>query len=172
MRAENHARVVLEEAADAGEAYAAAWCFATFTSALSGLPASRLVLEITETVLMDELRAIDHLEQLRTTGVRIGIDHFGTGYNSLARLQHLPIDIIKIDKGFLDPQNPSALQLLDVLIRAAHIFHIPVIAEGVESRAQLEHLEELRCDAAQGYYLGRPMTPSDGDALLAERTNY
>lgn len=129
----------------------------------SGVSAQQLVLEITETVLIDGVLAIDHLTALRSIGVAISIDDFGTGYNSLARLRHLPVDIIKIDKLFLDATGDPSGKLLQLMIQAAHAFGLPVIAEGVENPRQLQTLTALNCESAQGFYLGRP-TPADQTA--------
>jgi diguanylate cyclase len=124
----------------------------------SRLPANRLVLEITETALVDDILAIHHLEQLRELGVAISIDDFGTGYNSVARLQNLPVDVIKIDRSYLDTSRRSTQVLLELLVRAAHAFDLPVIVEGVEEPEQLEVLRGLDCELAQGFYLSRPLT--------------
>ena len=85
----------------------------------------QLVLEITETVLIDGVLAIEHLNQLRGIGVAISIDDFGTGYNSISRLQHLPVDIIKIDKTFVDSTEESSDKLLQLMVQAAHAFGLP-----------------------------------------------
>jgi diguanylate cyclase (GGDEF)-like protein len=130
---------------------------------LAGLPAHQLVVEITETALLEDLRAIDHLQQLRALGVSVSIDDFGTGYSSIARLQTLPIDIIKIDRSFLDDANPSSFALLQLMIGAAHAFHLPVIAEGVEHPDQLDILRRLDCEAAQGFYLSRPLPAEEAE---------
>ena len=133
----------------------------TAALAASGLAAQRLVLEITETVLIDGVLALEHLTQLRRLGVAISIDDFGTGYNSLARLRHLPVDIIKIDKMFLDPAEDPSGTLLRLMIHTAHAFGLPVIAEGVEHHHQLDTLETLHCESAQGFYIARPAAPAD-----------
>jgi diguanylate cyclase (GGDEF)-like protein len=125
----------------------------------SGLAPQRLVLEITETVLIEDLLAVEHLRQVRALGVAVSIDDFGTGYNSIARLQHLPLDILKIDKSFLDLRN-SSRALLGLMVQAAHAFGLPVVVEGVESKRQLEMLREMKCESVQGYYVSRPL-PAD-----------
>ncbi len=124
----------------------------------SGLPAGQLVLEITETALVEDLVAIQHLEQLRSLGVAISIDDFGTGYNSVARLQHLPVDVIKIDRSFLDTTQKSTRILLELMIHAAHAFGLPVVVEGVEYPEQLDALRFMDCESVQGFYLSRPLT--------------
>ncbi len=123
----------------------------------SGLDARQLVLEITETVLTEDMRAVDHLQQLRALGVAISIDDFGTGYSSIARLQHLPVDVIKIDHSFLD-QQPSSRALLELMVHAAHAFGLPVVAEGVETVEQLEMVRAMSCEFIQGFHVARPLT--------------
>src|SRR6202012_2803831 len=102
----------------------------------SGLPPEKLVLEITETVLVEDVMAADHLRELRELGVIISIDDFGTGYNSISRLQHMPVDVIKIDRSFLDETQSSRALLEDCVssrkLRTAHAFGRPVVVEGVE----------------------------------------
>jgi diguanylate cyclase len=140
--------------------------------ATAGIAPQQLVLEITETVLIDGILAVEHLTELRRMGVAISIDDFGTGYNSIARLQHLPIDIIKIDKTFVDSSGPSEGKLLSLMVQAAHAFGLPVIAEGVEHGYQLETLRRMGCESAQGFHIGRPMAAGTGDrvsALVLER---
>jgi diguanylate cyclase (GGDEF)-like protein len=124
--------------------------------AQSGLPASRLVLEITETVLVEDLLAIDHLRRIRELGVSVSIDDFGTGYNSIARLQNLPIDVLKIDRSFLDPRN-SSRALLQLMVHAAHAFGLPVVVEGVSSVRELEMLRRMDCESVQGFFVSRPL---------------
>ena len=123
----------------------------------SGIAAHSLILEITETVLIDGVLAIDHLNQLRALGVCISIDDFGTGYNSISRLRQLPIDIIKIDKLFLDMADDSTNKILRLMVQAAHAFGLPVVVEGVELRQQWDMLKAMGCESAQGFYIGRPM---------------
>ncbi len=123
----------------------------------SGIAARSLVLEITETVLIDGVLAIDHLNRLRALGVSISIDDFGTGYNSIARLRQLPIDILKIDKLFLDMTDDSTNKILRLMVQAAHAFGLPVVVEGVELRQQWDMLKAMGCESAQGFYIGRPV---------------
>ncbi len=125
----------------------------------SGLPAEQLILEITETVLDDDLLAIRHCQQLRDLGVAISIDDWGTGYNSLTRLHHMPVDIIKIDRTFLDTSQKPNRILLELMIHAAHAFGLPTVVEGVERPDQLDLLRSLNCQQAQGFYLSPPLTP-------------
>ncbi len=128
--------------------------------AASGLDPAQLVLEVTETVLVDDLAAIHHLHLLRELGVAISIDDFGTGYSSISRLRHYPIDIIKIDRSFLDTTHQSSRALLELMIKAAHTFELPVIVEGVEHAHQLETLRSIGCESAQGFHIAHPL-PAD-----------
>jgi diguanylate cyclase (GGDEF)-like protein len=125
----------------------------------SGLPPGALVLEITETSLMlDFQAALARLQAFRDLGVRIAVDDFGTGYSSLNRLQSLPVDIVKIDKSFIDrivlAANDRAL--VQSIIDVTHALGMISIAEGVEDPEQFSTLAELGCDAIQGYLFARP----------------
>ena len=122
----------------------------------SGIEAGRLVLEVTETVLIDEPVACGHLDELRRQGVLIGIDDFGTGYNSISRLESLPADVVKVDKRFIELGTTSAT-LLPLIVATAHAFGLPVVVEGVETQEQLAVLRSVHCELAQGFLLSRPM---------------
>jgi EAL domain-containing protein (putative c-di-GMP-specific phosphodiesterase class I) len=119
----------------------------------------QLIIEITETVLLDDWRAIDHLHALRALGVALSLDDFGTGYNSIAQLARLPVDFIKIDRSYLDTSSPESRKLFQLMVHVAHSFGLSVVGEGVEGREQLTFLEALQVEQAQGYFLGRPMPP-------------
>ncbi|MGY1736316.1 putative bifunctional diguanylate cyclase/phosphodiesterase [Geodermatophilus sp. SYSU D00684] len=134
--------------------------------AASGLPAHLLVLEVTETVLVDDPVAMTHLAQLREMGVAIAIDDFGTGYTSIGQLRHMPVDTLKIDRSFVTSPDPGQRELVALVIRAAHTFGLDVVAEGVEEPGQLERLREQDCDLAQGYLIHRPLPPEAAGALL------
>lgn len=125
----------------------------------TGLPASRLELEITESVLIDDFsRTVSILRRLKSLGVRIAMDDFGTGYSSLSYLQAFPFDQIKIDQGFISnlKQNSQSATIVRAIIGLAHGLDIPVIAEGVETKGQLEFLAAESCDKVQGYIVGHP----------------
>ena len=138
--------------------------------AASGLPASLLVVEVTETVLVDTPLALGHLADLRGLGVGVAIDDFGTGYTSIGQLRHMPVDTLKIDRSFIASTEPAQRALVALMIRAAHTFGLTVVAEGVEDDDQLERLREQGCDQAQGYLLHRPMPAADAGTLLRPRT--
>lgn len=125
-----------------------------------GLSPTRLVLEITETVLLDEPTAHTYLQRLRDLGTRISLDDFGTGYTSIGQLQKLPIDTLKIDQSFLRNEDPASQALVQLMTTAAHAFGLDVVAEGIETREQLDRLAAIGCELAQGYFLGRPV-PAD-----------
>jgi diguanylate cyclase len=127
----------------------------------SGLEASRLVLEITETVLLDEPTADAHLRDLRALGVTVSLDDFGTGYTSIGQLQKLQVDTLKIDQSFLRSEEVTSQALVQLMVTAAHAFNLDVVAEGVETREQLDRLAAIGCELAQGYYLGRPKPARD-----------
>ena len=134
--------------------------------AASGLPPPLLVLEVTETVLVDDPVAMTHLAELRALGVSIAIDDFGTGYTSIGQLRHMPVDTLKIDRSFVTSPDPGQRELVALVIRAAHTFGLRVVAEGVEEPAQLERLREQGCDYAQGYLIHRPLPADAAGALL------
>jgi EAL domain-containing protein (putative c-di-GMP-specific phosphodiesterase class I) len=128
----------------------------------SGLPPSRLELEITEGVLIEDIsRASQTLKSLKSLGVMIALDDFGTGYSSLSYLQAFPLDRIKIDRSFIASLGSSArsLAIVRAVIGLAHGFNVPVLAEGVETNEQLAILMRERCDDVQGYLIGRPHKP-------------
>lgn len=145
-----------------GRHLADAGIVADVTSALvsSGLPAHRLVLEITESVLIDVPTATTHLVALREMGVSISIDDFGTGYTSIGQLQRLPVDTLKIDKEFVTSTTPGARDLMMLMVNAAHSCGLLVVAEGVETEDQLQALRSLTVDSVQGFLFAHPQ-PAD-----------
>ncbi len=125
----------------------------------TGLPANRLELEITETVLIsDHARALAMLRRLKALGVSIAMDDFGTGYSSLSYLQSFPFDKIKVDQTFISnlERNPQSATIVRAVIALAQGLSIPVLAEGVETEEQLAFLSNESCDNVQGYFIGRP----------------
>ncbi len=136
----------------------------------AGLDAADLTLEITEGVLMHDLPAMSaRLAELRRLGVRVAIDDFGTGYSSLAYLRRLPVDILKIDKLFVDDLGAGSDEatLAHVIVTLGHTLHLQTVAEGVERREQADRLRLLGCDRAQGYLFARPLPAADLAAFLA-----
>ncbi|GJI97688.1 two-component system response regulator [Duganella caerulea] len=133
------------------------------------VPPELLELELTETALMSNTeRTISVLSSLKALGLKVAIDDFGTGYSSLAYLQRFPIDKLKIDIAFVRDitTNPNDAAIAQAIISMAHSLKLRVIAEGVETRAQLEYLRRSRCDEIQGYFFSRPVAPADMAALV------
>jgi EAL domain-containing protein (putative c-di-GMP-specific phosphodiesterase class I) len=136
--------------------------------ARTGMPSARLELELTESVLMEDVgRAVDVMQAIRRLGVRMSIDDFGTGYSSLAYLQAFPIDQLKLDRSFVRPLPQDGATLAGAVIGLAHSFNLTVVAEGVETAEQLSWLRAAGCDVAQGYLLGRPMALAALQASIA-----
>lgn len=123
----------------------------------AGLDGRHLVIELTETMIVDDPTATDRLQALRALGVSVAIDDFGTGYTSIGHLQRLPVDVVKIDRSFVNSETPGHQELVKLIIAAAHTFSLAVVAEGVEEDHQLQTLRELDCDLAQGYLVSRPV---------------
>ncbi len=135
----------------------------------SGLALELLELEITETAIMENPKqTIDELHKLREAGIRISMDDFGTGYSSLAQLKQLPIDVLKIDKSFIDEidQTKSGNAIVTSIIDLAHSLEISVVAEGVETQDQFTFLQKNRCDVVQGYYFSKPLDVENSNAYL------
>ncbi len=128
---------------------------------LSGIDPHQLMLEVTESVLMeDPARATQALYELRALGIRIAVDDFGTGYSSLSHLQRFPVDVLKIDKSFIDPlarQDEESMALVTAILGLARTLGLDVIAEGIEHQSQLHRLVELGCLHGQGFLMARPL---------------
>jgi diguanylate cyclase (GGDEF)-like protein/PAS domain S-box-containing protein len=131
------------------------------------LPAKALLIEVTESGLMDDLDPGGVLRELRDLGIRLAIDDFGTGYSSLGRLSEFPVDVVKIDKSFIDRllRDADGETMVRAVIALSHELGIKTVAEGVEDEEQAAALTRLGCTTAQGYFFARPM-PSD--AMTAE----
>jgi diguanylate cyclase (GGDEF)-like protein/PAS domain S-box-containing protein len=141
----------------------------------ASLPAESLCLEVTETALMADMElALEALGALKELGVRLAIDDFGIGYSSLKHLkQLLPVDIIKIDKSFVDGLVDRAddRAIVEAVVRLASALHVDAIAEGVEHAEQADALRSLSCTYAQGYHFARPGAAADVRALLAAQAS-
>ncbi len=125
----------------------------------TGINASSLTLEITESLLLHHIQSSSKkIDELRQLGLRFSIDDFGTGYSSLSYLSRLPIDQLKIDRSFISnlEQNPSDRVIVDMIIALAEHLQLDVIAEGVETEDQLNHLKRCGCTCFQGFYFSRP----------------
>lgn len=140
-----------------------------------GIDPSNLEFEITESVLLENLEVINRkLNQVRNMGITIALDDFGTGYSSLSRLRELNIDIVKIDKFFID-----RIEVLDYdrlisgdIISMAHKLGLVVIAEGVETQKQWQYLHDTKCDIVQGYFISKPLSHADALRILVENVSY
>jgi EAL domain-containing protein (putative c-di-GMP-specific phosphodiesterase class I) len=136
----------------------------------TGVPAARLVLEITEGSLVDDAHGvIEVLEQIRSLGVRIAIDDFGTGYASLSYLQRLPVDILKVDRSFVMglADGDKSHELLEAILGVGQALSLATVAEGVEDHGQLETVRRMGCDMAQGYLMSKPIPAEVAEGLLS-----
>jgi diguanylate cyclase (GGDEF)-like protein len=136
----------------------------------SGMPPEKLILEITETALMTDIdRSLETLVALKELGVRIAIDDFGTGYSSLGYLKRFPIDVLKIDRSFVDgvERGPEAAAIAAAVVKLGQTLGLITVAEGVENQAQVESLLALDCHFAQGFHYS-PAVPAD--ELMATTT--
>jgi EAL domain-containing protein (putative c-di-GMP-specific phosphodiesterase class I) len=143
--------------------------------ARSGLPADRLLLEMTETVMVrDAANVAQQLRELRQLGVRLAIDDFGTGYSSLSYLHRFPVDQVKLDKSFVDSINSDGegSPIARAVINMAHALGISVTAEGVETIEQARGLQVLGCERAQGFLFGRPVPAIEFSALLRKKPRF
>ncbi len=141
----------------------------------TGLSPDCLILEITETVLMDEAdSALKTLHELRALGVKLSIDDFGTGYSSLAYLRRFPFDYLKIDRQFVSHFHQTSEQraIVSSMIHLGHALGLQIVAEGTEEWAEVEQLRELGCDLAQGYLFGRPVPPKELQQLIDTTDNH
>ena len=133
------------------------------------IPHELIQLEMTETALFSNEDILsDSLEELRSRGIRILMDDFGSGYSSVTMLKSMPIDILKIDKSMVDPveNNEKVRLILSSIIRLAQSLHISVTAEGVENKAQYDILKSMKIDDIQGYYCARPMSADQYACIL------
>src|SRR5579884_1448509 len=137
----------------------------------SGLPASQLVLEITESLLPDDSDEImAQLTRLKDIGVRVAVDDFGTGYSALSRLQAYPVDILKIDRSFIDgiERDPGKGQLVKGIVNLGESLNLQVVAEGIEEREQADQLRQMRSPLGQGFLFSRPVDEERMEAMLRD----
>jgi EAL domain-containing protein (putative c-di-GMP-specific phosphodiesterase class I) len=135
----------------------------------TGLQPGELVLELTESVLVDDVKEASRvLGQLRTAGVRLAMDDFGAGYSSLRYLKRLPFDFVKLDKGLLEgvDRDPAALALLDAVLSLLNRLGLRTCAEGIETAGQLAVVESLGCELGQGFLVTKPLRAPDLEKLL------
>ncbi len=136
----------------------------------TGLDPGSLILEITESVMMQDMElSIERLGMLKALGVQLAVDDFGTGYSSLNYIRRFPVDILKVDKSFIDGVNEGgeASALTEAVIKLAGILNLRPVAEGIERPDQLQRLLELHCDMGQGFFFSKPL-PSDQLAILLD----
>lgn len=136
----------------------------------TGLAPALLELELTETALVEELDlSADMLRRIKQLGVALAVDDFGTGYSSLAYLRHFPLDVLKLDRSFVEQRSDGTdhFQFIKAFVDMAHALNLSVVAEGVEEADTLAFLKEAACDEVQGYLLARPMPVGELEAFLA-----
>lgn len=147
----------------------------------SGLDPARLTLEVTESLLMEDHHSLGVLRELHEMGVHLAIDDFGTGHSSLARLRTLPVTELKIDRAFVNEITPGGDcgPIITAVLAMAHALRLSVVAEGVETRTQLQALQRMGCDAIQGYLVSAPvplaevqLNPMPWTASVFERTEH
>ena len=129
----------------------------------TGLDPRCLTLEISERVVMEDAEyTIGKLEELKNLNVKLAIDDFGTGYCSLAYLERFPLDVLKIDRLFVnrDEDDPEGEVIMSAVLEIAHSLGLVVTAEGVETPSQADRLRKIGCDMAQGYHFARPLPPA------------
>jgi EAL domain-containing protein (putative c-di-GMP-specific phosphodiesterase class I) len=135
----------------------------------SGMAPNLLELEITEGMVMhNPAQIISILSKIKSMGVRLAIDDFGTGYSSLAKIQHFPVDTLKIDRSFIRniPQDAEDKAITEAIIAMGKTLSLIVVAEGVETVEQMNFLKEHSCDEMQGYYFSKPVVPEQFADLL------
>jgi diguanylate cyclase (GGDEF)-like protein len=136
----------------------------------TGLPPASLVLEITESAVVDDRVAIPAMRALREHGIRIAIDDFGTGYSSLHYLTRLPVDILKIDRSFVGELNgtPAGAAVTEAVIRLSQVLRLTTVAEGIETTEQAAELQLLGCNVGQGYLFAKPQPPEAIEEAIRE----
>jgi EAL domain-containing protein (putative c-di-GMP-specific phosphodiesterase class I) len=138
----------------------------------TGCGANSMALEITESMVMhNPERAVKLIRSLRNIGLHVVIDDFGTGYSSLAYLQRFAVDALKIDRSFMDISvDTGNSSIAQAIIAMAHSLKLNVIAEGVETRQQVDFLRDHGCNEMQGYYVSKPLAAADAIAFVREKT--
>ena len=133
-----------------------------------------MILEITESVMMQDMElSIERLGSLKQLGVMLAVDDFGTGYSSLNYIRRFPVDILKVDKSFVDgvSEGGEASALTAAVIELAGILNLRPVAEGIERADQLARLLELHCDMGQGFFFAKPLPSGELQTLLTERVS-
>jgi EAL domain-containing protein (putative c-di-GMP-specific phosphodiesterase class I) len=138
----------------------------------TGIVPRSLKLELTESAVMaDAEHALGIFAELKALGVRVSLDDFGTGYSSLSYLRRLPIDTLKIDRSFVSQLDrfDDKRQIVEVVLMLARALELDVVAEGVETDAELQLLRDMGSDFVQGYFYYKPLTPEAAESALAEQ---
>jgi EAL domain-containing protein (putative c-di-GMP-specific phosphodiesterase class I) len=138
--------------------------------ATTSLSPSSLILELTESLLVHDTESTIHkLHELKALGVRLAIDDFGTGYSSLNYLRRFPVDILKVDKSFVDSLNHGVEDsaLARAIFKLGQTLQLKTVAEGIEASSQLDALRAVHCDFGQGFHLAHPLDPAAIDGLLS-----
>jgi EAL domain-containing protein (putative c-di-GMP-specific phosphodiesterase class I) len=141
----------------------------------SGLPPSTLVLEITESTMMEDTElSISRLNELKDIGLKLAVDDFGAGYSSLNYIRDFPVDIIKIDRSFIEGirDEDRAKTVTETMVGLVRNLQLLSVAEGIESPDQLSQMLNLHCDLGQGFYLGRPTTKDAIAELLSQQAQH
>jgi EAL domain-containing protein (putative c-di-GMP-specific phosphodiesterase class I) len=139
----------------------------------SGMPPSSLELEITESMVMQDLaRTVRLLNEIKDLGITLSIDDFGTGYSSMAMVRELPIDALKIDRSFVRDidRDAEGKAIINAIIALGRALDLTVVAEGVETKEQEAFLRAQQCDEEQGYLISKPLPPEDFSVFLANQT--
>jgi len=134
---------------------------------------NRLQIEMTESILMENQKeAIDIINNLKKLGIELAIDDFGTGYSSFSYLKLLPINVLKIDKSFIEniTTNKSDRSIVLAIISMAHNLKIKIVAEGVETKKQLAILQKMKCDTIQGFLISKALSEADFLKFISEKT--
>lgn len=136
----------------------------------TGIDPSRIELELTESAIMTDAETnIAKLRELKDIGMALAVDDFGTGYSSLSYLKRFPIDTLKIDQSFVaDLDSPDGAAIVDAILALSKTLNLRVIAEGIETQAQMDHLVAKNCDLLQGYHFSRPIYPEDVPNMLLQ----
>jgi EAL domain-containing protein (putative c-di-GMP-specific phosphodiesterase class I) len=137
----------------------------------SGVDPGRIVLEITESLLMQDTDAtVEVLRELKSLGIRLAIDDFGTGYSSLSYLKRFPVDILKIDRSFVEGiiTHGENATLAEAVVQLGQALQLQTVAEGIETDEQWSTLRDLGCDLGQGFLFARPAEPAQISAMLAK----
>lgn len=141
----------------------------------SGVDPSKLGIELTETTMIDDFEVVTaNIDALRKTGIKIFVDDFGVGYSSLSSLSRLPVDVLKIDRSFIREMtvHPRSAALVAKIVEIGHIFDLPIVAEGIETTAELDAVRAVGCDYAQGFHLARPAPLEEVRQLIAQTSTY